>query len=279
MVIVDYGILFGIISMAGFGLANAITQRVVKNVGTFSAMAWQSFSAAVFLSALFLIYPAGFSFSWQSMAMTAAIGLFGALPLFTFYKALSSGKVGMVVPIANSFGLFTILLSSLFLGEALSFSQLLSTAVIISGIALVSFKAGASLKGVYYALATAAMWGVYFFINVYPVAALGPIFAAVLTQAVISAFAFAYSMKKKLLKKPDNDVKKLIIISGAALATGVAGFNVGITMANVSVVVLLASAAPLVTVAYARVFYSERLTKLQYLAIAMILAGIAWLSM
>lgn len=280
----ELGILFGILSMLGFGLSNAISQKLVRKIGELSSIVFQAFVTLFILFPLFFIYPINFSFSIYYIGIALVIALMGVIPLFTFYKALKLGKVGIVVPIANSSPITTVVLSVIFLNEVLSVTQTFSIIMIVLGVILVSLKLSGLKKnniaaGVPYALVTSVMWGVYFFLSKFPVDVLGPTFTAAITQLGIFFFTAAYAAKEnKLALKISSDAVKYAVITGVALAAGVAAYDIGITLANVSIVASLASASPLVAALYARIFYKEKLEKLQYLALLMIAGGVILLS-
>ena len=281
----ELGILFGILSMLGFGLSNAISQKLIRKVGEINAMVYQALVTGFILFPLFFIYPANFSFSLYHIGIALIIALIGVIPLFTFYKALRMGKVGVVVPVANSASLFTVIFSVIFLGETLTTMQLSSIAMIILGIILISVKisdfksANNIAAGVPYALATSLLWGVFFFLYKFPVSVLGPIFSAAIIQLGIFGFTTIYELKaKKLIFKIDNEALKNIIITGIGLSVGMAASASGIALSNVSIVVPLVFSAVLVSTIYASIFYKEKLEKLQYVALLMIVGGIVLLS-
>ncbi|MBI4018770.1 MAG: EamA family transporter [Candidatus Aenigmarchaeota archaeon] len=107
----ETGILLGILAMIGFGLNNALVQNVVKKTGELNLIVYQSLISAALLVPAFLLYPAGFILSIEHIIIAMGIALLGVAPLFTFYKALEAGKIGVIVPVANSAGVFTAIFS------------------------------------------------------------------------------------------------------------------------------------------------------------------------
>ncbi|MBS3054365.1 MAG: DMT family transporter [Candidatus Aenigmarchaeota archaeon] len=280
--VAETGILLGILAMIGFGLNNALVQNVVKKAGQLNVMVYQSLISAALLVPAFLLYPAGFILSIEHIIMAMGIALLGVAPLFTFYKALEVGKIGVIVPVANSAGVFTAIFSVLLLGEALAGLQLLAIAAIILGVILVSLKPG-DLKnghaGVHYALITSVLWGAYFFLLKYPASGMGPMFTAIVTQAGVGLFAALIAIKQGKLKRINGKAATGLFTVSLLAAVGVGAYNAGIVAADVSIVGPLAFAAPVISVLYARFFLKEELDMHQYLALFLIVAGIIALSL
>jgi transporter family protein len=61
----------------------------------------------------------------------------GLLAMWTYYTALKAGATSKIVPIAACYPLVTALLSVLILREGVTFSRVMGTALIVSGIWLV----------------------------------------------------------------------------------------------------------------------------------------------
>ncbi len=61
----------------------------------------------------------------------------GILAMWTYYTALKSGATSKIVPITACYPLVTALLSVLMLGEGVTLSRVVGTALIVSGIWLV----------------------------------------------------------------------------------------------------------------------------------------------
>lgn len=280
----ETGILFGILSMLGFGLSNALSQKLIRKIGEINAMVYQTLVTVIILFPVFFLYPLNFSFSLYYTGIALIVALIGVIPFFAFYKALKVGKIGVVVPVSNSASLLTVALSMIFLGEVLTSVQMLAISAIILGVILISVKISDLKKrnvaaGVPYALAASFFWGVYYFLLKFPVAVLGALFTAALTQLGILFFTALYGIKSgKLSAGFDNTAIKYIVITGIALTVAVTAFNIGISTASTSIVMPLAFAAPLVSTVYARIFYKERLEKIQYIALLLIVGGIVLLS-
>jgi len=283
----SFGIIFGLAAMLGFGLHTAISQAPIKSIGPMKAIFFRNiFTSFILLLALMLL-PHENVFSVEYILIALAISFVGYIPLLTFYKALDSGKVGIVTPVANSSVIFTIMFSIIFFKESLNEVQLFSIALIVAGIMLISldlkdlkhsdlFKVS---SGVPYALITCVLWGLVFFLFKFPVTALGPTLTAFITEAGILVFAGAnIAVSGGSFAVPDSKTMKKIAIASFFGALGSLAYNYGITVSDVSIIATLNFANPLVATIYAKAVYKEKLGIQQYAAAAMMIPGIVFIS-
>jgi transporter family protein len=284
---VSIGILFGIIAMFGFGFSNAISQVPSKEIGSRKTIFFRNIFVSILLLILLLFFLDETNFSIKYIFIAFVISLVGYIPLVTFYKALKTGKVGIISPIANSSVVFTVLFSIIFFGESLSFIQLFSIVFIIFGIILVSLNFNdikishlfKKASGVPYALITCFLWGLVFFLFKIPVNVLGPI----LTSFIIEFGIMIYSGMHLRLSKINFDIPNKKILTCVFLvaffgAIGTLFFNLGIKTSNVSIVAALTFSSPLVSILYGKFVYKEKLSLQQYTAIIFIVIGIASIS-
>ena len=203
------------------------------------------------------------------------------------YKAVELGKVGIVAPIANSSVIFTILFSIIFFKESLSVTQVISITFIIIGIILISIDfaniRNSSLfniaSGVPLALVTCFLWGVVFFLFKIPVNAIGPILTSFIVEFGIMIFSGLHlKISKVNVSMPDKRMIIYLFIVAFFGAVALLFFNIGITVADVSIVSAITFANPLVACLYGRVVYKEKFNLQQYGAILLILVGIILIS-
>jgi transporter family protein len=72
---------------------------------------------------------------WAALSAALAIG-----GLIAFYLAIGHGEVSTVVPITAAYPAVTLLLSAVFLAESVTVLRLAGTALVISGVVLVSLS-------------------------------------------------------------------------------------------------------------------------------------------
>ncbi len=281
-------IIFGIISMIGFGLSNAISQIPSKKIGGKRTIFFRSF----FITILFLIALPFFkevSFSVKYIIITLGISLIGYVALISFYNALSKGKVGLVSPVANSAVIFTVIFSTIFFHESLAPVQWIAIFLIVSGIILTSLNLrsvrDSSLfklsSGIPYALITCLLWGLVFFLFKIPVTILGPILTSLISEVGLMIFSgIDLRVSKTYFKIPDRKVLKLVFLVAFFGAIGLLFFNLGINQENssVGVIAAISFANPLVAILYGKIVYKEKLNFQQWIAVFLILIGIVTIS-
>ncbi|MFA6467236.1 MAG: EamA family transporter [Patescibacteria group bacterium] len=281
------GILFGFVAMLSFGMGNAIAKVAIQKIGSEKTIFYRNVIISILLFLVLIFFGQDSVFSVKYILIASTIAVVGYIPLLFFYKALNLGKVGIVSPVANSSTIFTVLFSIIFFHEVISFGQGLSITLIILGIILISLnpkdlKNSHILKissGIPYALITSVLWGLVFFLWKIPVDVLGPILTVLIVEFITMLCSATHIyVRKKDFKLPDKRILKYLFFIALGGAIGGLFFNMGIQRANVSIVSPIAAAAPLVATLYGKLVFKEKISKLQYGAIALIILGVILVS-
>jgi len=284
--ILSLGIIFGLVSMIGFGISTGITKVPLKSVGNRMTIFFRGIfmSTILFLTLLFYLPP---SLSPIYLLIALAVSVIGYFPLFTFYKGLKRGKIGTITPISNSSVIFTVLFSMVFFGEALTMTQAVAIVLMITGVFLISVNfrnlKGSDLfrfsSGIPFALMTCLGWGLFFFLSKIPVTLIGPFLTAFMVEFVIMILAGVNMKVSKIpFRMPDKKILLHLIALSVFGAIGVLFFNMGISVAGVSIVAALSKSSPWVSALYGRIAYKEKLKLVQYTAMVLIIAGIVMIS-
>ena len=210
-----------------------------------------------------------------------AAGLAGVVGLAAFYAALSVGTMGVVAPIAAT-GAVVPVIVGLVRGESPSMLQVSGIVVALVGVVLASgpeLSGGASSRPLLLAVVAAGCFGT--------VAALiaegskGPAGGALVMLAVMRVTSLAALGLVGLFRRTGVSVKGDVRVL-AAIGVFDVGANAAFAYASrqglLSVVAVLASLYPVVTVLLAREVHGERLVRVQVLGAAGTLVGIALLS-
>lgn len=280
------GIIFGLLAMAGYGLASAIAQAPVKKIGAVRTIFFRNAMITLMIAPILLFDASENVLSWNYVAIALAISAVCYVPFAAFYKALEIGKIGIVTPVANSSVIYTILLSVFFFNETLTQLQLYSIALIVGGTIIISIdfrdlKNSDIFKfssGVPLAILSSLLWGLGFFLFKIPVDVLGPILTSLIIEGGIAIYSGLHLFASGSFARPDNTSMKQIFLVAFFGAIGTLAYTLGIKTYGVSIVAALAFASPLVSVLYARAVYRERLCIQQYAASAMMIAGIIFIS-
>ncbi len=279
------GIIFGLISMLGFGLGNALSKIPTQKLGAKKTVFLRNvFISLILIIVLFFFFPLTISFYYIVIALL--LSLIGYIAIVTFFAALKVGKVGVVSPIGNSAVIFTVIFSIIFFNETLNSLQLISISLIVLGIILISidfsdiknsdlFKIA---SGVPLALLTCLFWGILWSFIKIPVSILGPVLTSLILEFGIVIFSGIHLKIKKEKFGIDKNFLGLIIIIALFTAAGTLFFNFGLSVAKISIVAPLAFANPLVSALYGRIFFKEKLSFIQWMGVLLIVLGIILIS-
>ena len=213
----------------------------------------------------------------------AASSVGGIIRLTSFYKALSIGAMGVVAPLSSTAAVIPLVVG-LASGDRLSGLQAAGIALAIAGVVLASREASDEAKGstvvaagVGFALLSAVGFGLFFVAM--DRASDADVLWAVCVNRTVSALLLATALlvtRPRLGLRP-RDMRILALVGVLDIAAN-GFFAVASTKGLVSVVAVLASLYPIVTVVLARVVLKERLHAVQRFGAAAALAGVALIS-
>jgi drug/metabolite transporter (DMT)-like permease len=211
-------------------------------------------------------------------AAAATAGIGGAIGLAALYRGMAIGAIGVVAPISASAASIPVAVG-LARGERPSAAQLVGIALALAGVALVSREPGTTGKlatGVPLALLAAAGFGSYF-VFMDRASADDALWAVVFARATSSAFALGAAAMRGGLRPPRAQIGALVAIGLFDVAANVA-LAVAYTEGFVSVVSVLASLYPVITVALAVAVLRERIGRGQAVGAVIALGGVALIS-
>lgn len=207
----------------------------------------------------------------------------GIVGLVSFYKGLSIGAMGVVAPLSSTAAVIPLVVG-LAGGDSLSALQAGGIALALTGVVLASRETSdeaktstAVAKGAGYALISALGFG-FFFVMIAQASHADVMWAVCVNRSVSALLLIAALLvTRPVIGLKLTDMRVLVLIG--LLDTGANGlFAVASTKGLVSVVAVLASLYPIVTVVLARVVLHERLHAVQRLGAAAALAGVALIS-
>jgi drug/metabolite transporter (DMT)-like permease len=220
----------------------------------------------------------------EQVGLAVVAGLAEALAVLALYRGLAVGTMGVVAPVAACAPILPIGAAAA-LGELPGAVQGAGIAIAGAGVVLLSLEpagagAGAARRAgvsVGYGLATALCFGV--FLIAMDGASEGGVHWALLGARLTSVAIFASLLA--LLRRPYGipaaDVPVMAAV-GITILVADALYGVATTLGLLSVVAVLSSLYPVVTVALARVYLHERLARVQLAGIAVTLCGAATVS-
>jgi drug/metabolite transporter (DMT)-like permease len=213
-------------------------------------------------------------------AVPAAV--LGTLGLIAFYRGMAAGVISLVAPIAATGALLPVAFG-LATGERPSELQLAGIALAVGGAVVTSYEPGAAsgrprlAAGIGWALLAAVAFGGYF-IPMHEASEGDFVWATlVFRMTSFSLVAIAFVAVRPRLPTLPRDIAVIACI-GLADTSGNVLFAAASSQGLVSVVSVLASLYPVVTVILARAYLRERVTRVQEAGAAATLGGVVLVS-
>jgi drug/metabolite transporter (DMT)-like permease len=208
-----------------------------------------------------------------------AVGIGG---LYCLYRGLAVGAISIVVPVSALCVMLPVL-TGLALGEVLHPLQVLGMVLAIVGGVAVSLEKKATVNkkrlaaGIVPALGAALGFGA-FYVVMDMAGAVDPLWAAMVSR---SSF-FLFLLPAVLLKRPSLKVKVIhlpvVFAIGILDGTAVFAYTTATTKGMLSLVSVVSSLYPAVSVILAALILKERLRGLQFFGVVMAIVGVALIS-
>lgn len=217
-----------------------------------------------------------------SVLYAAPAALLGTLGLVAFYRGMAAGTISLVAPIAATGALIPVAFG-LATGERPSPVQLAGIVLAVGGAVATSYEPGEGgerprlAAGIGWGLLAAVAFGGYF-IPMHEAAEGDFVWATFLFRATsLSLVLVAALVVRPRLPHHPRDIAVIACI-GLADTSGNILFAAAASQGLVSVVSVLASLYPVVTVILARVYLRERVTRVQEGGAAVTLGGVVLVS-
>ena len=274
--------LLALLSSAMGGTADFFAGRLSKKHHPFGVLGFsQVFGLLV---GIFIVVVSG-SYQGKVLGLDgflipgALAGLFGYIGLACLYEGLSTGRMGVVSPI-SSLSTVIPLAYALITGDVLSTITLFGVVIALVGVFCASgpeLSQGLPLKPILLALGAAAGFGLALtFI------AIGSQSSALLTMVSMRGATFLVTISLVIRFKTTGNFDKkaipLLFFIGAADFIANLLLGIACTKGLVSVAMVFGSLYPIATALLAYKFLQERLHRVQYVGIALAVAGVSIIS-
>ena len=274
--------LLALLSSAMWGTADFFAGRLSKKHHPFAVL---GFSQVFGLLVGVLIVVLSGSYQGKVLGLDgflipgALAGLFGYIGLACLYEGLSTGRMGVVSPI-SSLSTVIPLAYALITGDVLSTITLLGVVIALVGVFCASgpeLSQGLPIKPLLLALGAAAGFGLALtFI------AIGSQSSALLTMVSMRGATFFVTISLAIRFKTTGNFDKkaipLLFFIGAADFIANLLLGIACTKGLVSVAMVFGSLYPIATALLAYKFLQERLHRVQYVGIALAVAGVSIIS-
>jgi len=278
-------ILFGLVSMVGYGLANVYSLPIAKRVGPARFLFLRGLAICLILivTAIPTMHHLA---NWRATIAAFAIGLLGYLAPLAFTHGIKISRISIVAPIAGTAPFITVLLSALLLGTHVGSVQWLGIMLILAANIAVSLnfrslRDSNVLKlasGVPYALVAALLWGVVFFLIIYPTRSLGPWLSALLMEIGVTAAAAVHVWLRHEGFAFKQAVSRPMLANALLIAGGTLGYTIGVHSFNIGIVATLSNSTAVVSIIAATLVHHERLTHNEKILAALMTLGVVVVS-
>jgi len=292
------GILLGLVTALCWGSADLFARFATRKLGTFRTMLYMQACGCLLLT---LVMPqlGGWGHladgsGWRPWAWGISAGCLNTVSTLALYRSFEIGKMSIVAPLSASYPVLTLLFSML-TGERLTLVRLAGITLTIVGVVLVASgeeipedanlldeKAhpGKQNLGVGWALLSAMGFGVMFWllgIRVVPALGAAPSVWTIRATSVCATLLVILLARHSMAPPSKKDVPWIFAVG--LLDTSAYVFNnYGMQHEQVSVVSVLASLYGAVTVALAAILLREHISRLQWLGVTAIFAGVVLIS-
>lgn len=281
-------IFYGIIAMFAGGVSNALLKGVSTGLGAVPTVILRAGISALTLLAVFTVLRPAVTLNSENLLIALAISVLGYFPSLFFVTALSTGKVGVVAPIASSWIVVAAVIGTLFFQEAISAEKVFVLFTVIAGVVLTSInfkewrgKGSVASRAVLFAVGAALLWGVVFPLFKIPAEYFGVLFFGLFIESIVCITGIIHLLVTRGNMPPVSHIKKHAVplfFAGLLVAIFTPVVSLGYLTGETTIVSALAGAGTAVAIFTAAFLYKERLTLQQYAGGACILLGTVFAS-
>lgn len=283
------GVVFGLVAAICWGFGDFAITTLARYVGSAKCLLFIQIFSLLSWIALLGVFPHSADVTASVWGMAALAGVFHVGGLVLTYRAFEIGTLSFVSPIASSFAIVTALLMVIG-GVAPPPMALAGTVLLVAGVAVVSRSTShdgpVSLRGVPHAIGSAIGFGVMFWlIDLYVSKPLGYVYPLILLKTMATMYAVMMVVRgKKPEELPETPPTRQKIVGLALIAALLdtmawVAWLYGNQTKNAAVVTALASLFSAVTVLLAWIFLKERLSRMQWVGVIVILVGVLLVSL
>ncbi len=281
MIISPIGFLIAILGTLGIGFGDFLAGLSARKIDEKKTLLFIFSSQTLFSFFYWLIFNHTFHVSPLATITILIAGIFQAVGLVLFYKSMSLEKISLVSPIFATYSALTILFGIIILKDHLSFLKIFSIFIVFIGTFLASsdFSFGKIKvsKGVIVALSGTLSFAVAFLLMT---------LVFKYSEYYLSNFLYSFStfcialiINRKALRGVRQTKHKLLpMVVGLVYASSNIVWAIALTKIPSSVFGAVGATFPAVTALAGFIFLRERLAKIQFTGIVIILAGLIFLS-
>lgn len=277
-----------LISVFGFGISNAIGKKLSVDLSPRRGLVVRGVALLV-VSLPLLFFVDVQPVTYTGVMRAVMIAIVGYFPILFLYEGLRKGYVGIVVPLANTRSVLTLLLSAALLDILITPMQWVAMGMLVIaavGISIPAKHTGevvvSSHQSVLYGSLAAVFWGVTFFLFTYSVAAVGPVWAAYITEIVVVVCAMVH-MHMVGERYSITDVTKVgygyALLTGFLSACGSFGFMFATDAIGIAYATAIGALSPAIAAVVGFWYFKEPWNLRQLCAIVLGCVGLVLLAL
>lgn len=283
--IIFWSVVFGLVSMLAYSLANVYSQPLVRKLGSAQVLYLRGLIVCVALAV-----PAALNYqhfdNLPQICLALVLGIAGYVPVLAFMHGLRVSRVGIVAPIAATSALVTVILAAIIFHVSLDGVQWLAIVMVVAANVAISVdphdlrnsNVMQLESGVLYALIAAAGWGIFYLVLIYPTRELGPWVSAFLVEVGVTAAAGLHLLSTKQKVTHGSLLTWTVTGSGLGVAVATAAYTIGVYSYNVGIVAVLSNSTALASAVLAAYILKERLSRFEKVVAAFMIIGVILVS-
>jgi transporter family protein len=273
-----------------FALHNLFSKKALRHSNPATGVISSLLVNIIFLWGLTLLFVSMANVTVGSLMIFVAVGFFqpGLTRLLT-YKGIDTLGVAITDPIRATTPLFSAMMAIVFLGEEITVPIVAATFMIIAGITLLSWRAGAvkllgSAVYLWYPIAASALAGASQVVRKFGLAGVPhPFVAAAVTATsslVVSVLTMWYVEKTQETWKMNRDCFWWFLAAGVTVSLAMTCIYFALDLGKVSVVIPISSTGPFFSLILTAIFLRdvERVTFRIVCSAALIVGGVLLIS-
>jgi transporter family protein len=282
----EFWFVLAILSAFLWGFASIFAKLGTPKLGVTRIVSLVAIIEGIMYFASFYLWHNSVTIDLEYGALAAASSLFGMVAYLCFFESMIDGQVAIVGTISAAYPSLTVLGALVFLSESLTVMQMVGLAAIICGIVTLSYEPNprslhaVPKRSLSFALVAFALWGCWSLTSKIAISKIGPgnVFGFHVIASVTVPLIYVWFRRSRPTPLDrEKPTQTSWLVGATSLALNVCGtvvFSFALSMGSASLVVPVASAYPLVTVAAALLFLREKLSRLQLTALAFVILGL-----
>jgi drug/metabolite transporter (DMT)-like permease len=279
------GVLFGVGAAVGWGLADYTTAAITPRGGHFAMLLAAHTAGVAFMALLAVAVVDVPELTTGQWAACVALGPLSVLTYMLLFRALALGPLAVVSPVLSGWGVVTVVLALVVLGERLDTFQAVGCAAILIGVLFAATRLGTLEEGqarfgpgVAFGVAALVGLGFYNFFLGDLAKEIGwfmPIFVSRTAGVALMIAMAAHRGDWPWRRLERRQIVAATVVCGVGASCAVMSFSRGAEVSSLAITSAAASIYPFFPLAAGVVLLKERIATSQVAGVVLIVGGLA----